>query len=170
MKPSLNGEPNHNPVTPKVQGERPKKKVQDFVVQIRRRLAEIMKCVTTLEQETDFAVQSAIGHVRDEYALDDLNMLGLKCSDEVRQIDETVDQLLRLVEKLAKKAAATEAAAARGELFIRKRKNEARDEEIVLDHDRGLSFGQIAKRRGMSYEAVRKAYHRHKADISSCPG
>jgi DNA-directed RNA polymerase specialized sigma24 family protein len=114
------------------------------------------------------AVNDAVAHVRDDYARDELDYLNVKCSDEVEEIEETLDQLVTLLDRLQRKAESAETLAARGELFTRKRKNSDRDAAIVRLHDeRHLSFGQIAKQLGITYDAARKAHHRHKATISN---
>jgi len=163
-----NGAPNDKSATSAGQNERAKKTVQDFVLLIQRRVAEIIKSVSDLESEAGFTVQDAIVCVNDEDILGDLNTLGLRCEDALREIEETADQVLRLVDKLGRKAEAAEAVAARAERFIRKRRNTVRDEKIAqLRDDHRLSFGQIGKQLGIGREAARKAYNRHKATTSN---
>jgi hypothetical protein len=164
----INGLPNDKLAPTAIQDERTTKKIQDFVASIRSLVAEMLERVRTMESEAGFVVQDARTHVRDEDFQDDLRLLGYTCEAELLQIEETADQLLGLVDRLGRKAKSD---AARAERFTRKRKNTARDSDIVRLHDeRDLSFGQIAKQLRITYDAARKAYHRHKAAMSNSPG
>jgi hypothetical protein len=136
------------------------KKVQDFIFQIRQRIAKILQSAKSLEREVMFVD-----------TVDDWSTFDFTCSSEIEEIEAAATQMLRWVERLERKAQAAEAAAARAERFIQKRRNKDRDAKIVRMHDEeAQSFGQIAlELGGISADAVRKAYHRHKADESSCP-
>src|SRR5262249_40781209 len=148
--------------------EQPKKRqVGDFVQSIQGQVAEILKHMQRLESESG-VLNELEASVRDENVYGDLTMLENVCDDAVRLIEEAADRILNLVNRLARKAEAAESLAARGALFIRKRKNQARDEHIMrLRDDRQLSFGQIGKQLKIGREAARKAYYRHKAAISN---
>jgi hypothetical protein len=137
------------------------KKVQDFIFQIRQRIAKILQSAKSLEREVMFVD-----------SVDDWSMFDFTCSSEIEEIEAAATQMLRWVERLERKAQAAEAAAARAERFIPKRRNKDRDAKIVRMHDEERqSFGQIALALGgIGSDGVRKAYHRHKADKSSCPG